>query len=259
MPEQTEVTEYRPVSEYRPVRIAMSYVMDAANVPVSYSDELHGLAAHTGRSLIEVGGHVQPWFVDALKPGRSASEVVAGAEAVIILGGADVHPGFYGLERERWPEVDLAGVSASADAFEIELVHETLAASKPLLGICRGLQIINVALGGTLIPEIGNPTIHKSPPDGDGWADHSVSLTAGSTLERIYGSAEITVRSAHHQAVDALAADLVPVATAPDGLVEAVEHRQHFRMLAVQWHPEDLNGDKTHLDALMMWLLRRIH
>lgn len=267
-PKTSPHTSESKTSEYRPRRIALSYVMDAVNVPQDYADELHGLAANTGRSIVEVsgvevggveiGGHVQPWFIDALRPGRSAREVVAGADAVVILGGADVHPRFYELERERWRDVDLAGVSASADEFEIALVHETLAARKPLLGICRGLQIINVALGGTLIPDIGRPTIHKSEPDGDGWADHSVSLAVGSAIESIYGTRQITVRSAHHQAVDALAEGLVTVATAPDGLIEAAEHPEHPTMLAVQWHPEDLYGDKTHLDALMSWFLRQI-
>ncbi len=257
-PKTSPHTSESKTSEYRPRRIALSYVMDAVNVPQDYADELHGLAANTGRSIVEVGGHVQPWFIDALRPACSARDVVARSDAVVILGGADVHPGLYELARECWRDVDLAGVSASADDFEIALVHETLAARKPLLGICRGLQIINVALGGTLIPDIGRPTIHKSEPEGDGWADHSVSLAAGSAIESIYGTRQITVRSAHHQAVDALADELVTVATAPDGVIEAAEHPEHPAMLAVQWHPEDLYGDKTHLDALMSWFLRQI-
>ena len=113
MQKQTEVAEAAAsapnasakTSEYRPRRIALSYVMDAVNVPQDYADELHGLAANTGRSIVEVsgvevggvevGGHVQPWFIDALRPACSARDVVARSDAVVILGGADVHPGLY--------------------------------------------------------------------------------------------------------------------------------------------------------------------
>lgn len=161
-------------------------------------------------------------------------------DGLVLSGGADIAPSRFG---DAAIHPDTYDVDPSRDAFEIALVHEALAREKPLLAICRGIQILNVALGGTLhqhVPDVFAGIVHRQhqagiPADRPG---HDVTVDAGSALARTAGSERLPVNSFHHQGIRSLARDLVPVATSDDGLVEAVEHRARPVVMGVQWHPE---------------------
>ena len=158
-------------------------------------------------------------------------------DGLILQGGADVSPRAYGEEplKPEW------GGDPVRDAYELELVHEFLEAGKPILGICRGMQLINVAFGGSLLQDI--PTLlpeaiaHETPQYDR--HRHEVTLVDGSWLQRWNGSLPgRQVASVHHQAIKRLGRELVVEATAPDGVVEAIRHTGRTFVYGVQWHPE---------------------
>ncbi len=148
---------------------------------------------------------------------------------LLLAGGSDIDPAQYGAARQ--PE---SGVPDPArDSLEIALVREALARELPILAICRGLQLLNVALGGALHQHIEG---HRDPAQP---VIHSVSIAPATRLAAILGPGEYTVNSRHHQAAAALAPGLIVTATAPGGIVEALELLSHPFCLAVQWHPEE--------------------
>lgn len=159
-------------------------------------------------------------------------------DGLVLTGGTDVVPRLYGGA----PHPTVTDTSAERDEFEVKLVHEALAHDLPLLAICRGMQLLNVALGGTLVQDIR--TVTGSAIRHDDFAlprtdvAHAVSVRSGSRLHALLGRDEVEVNSLHHQAVDRLATPLVATAFAPDGLVEAVELPARRFVLGVQWHPE---------------------
>lgn len=168
-------------------------------------------------------------------------------DGVVLAGGLDVDPRLYG----GVPGPRSTLIDPEADRFEIQLVHAAFRAGIPLLGVCRGLHVLNVALGGTLVPDlpVGEGTSHSFllyPPHE---RVHRVSLEPGSTLHAVYG-AEVLVNSLHHQAVADLGRIVNAVGTADDGVVEAIEIVGH-RALGVQWHPEFFRE----LDPLFEWLV----
>ena len=135
----------------------------------------------------------------------------------------------------------------------MELLTQVMEAGKPILGICRGIQLINVALGGDIYQDIPSQTeslfpIAQSPPFSYAYPSHHVSVAEGSLLSGITGDASfIEVNSMHHQAVRTTAPGLIPCGFAPDGLIEALEKPDYPFLLGVQWHPEYLW--KTHGEA----------
>jgi putative glutamine amidotransferase len=163
-------------------------------------------------------------------------------DGLVLSGGGDVDPARYGDA----PHPRTADVSPARDTLEIALVHQALERDTPVLAICRGIQVLNVALGGTLHQHLtddpGGPVAHaQSEPRSR--PTHTVKvLTEGTRLGRIVGDAELAVNSFHHQAVRRLGDGLREVAWAPDGLVEAVELAGDRLVVGVQWHPEDLVG-----------------
>jgi len=156
-------------------------------------------------------------------------------DGLVLSGGPDIEPGRYGAEA-----VATTGEPrADRDAAELGLVDAATGSGLPVLGICRGLQLLNVARRGTLhqhLPDVLGSTAHAPQPGVYG--RHVVSGVAGSLLARALGRTETEVPSYHHQAVDGLGAGLVVTAVAPDGTVEAVEDPSLPFCLAVQWHPE---------------------
>jgi putative glutamine amidotransferase len=162
-------------------------------------------------------------------------------DALILTGGGDIEPSRFGESPHR--KVML--VSDDRDALELELVDRALRDDVPLFGICRGVQVLNVALGGSLhqhIPDTFGDTVQHAQKEPRHVATHPVKvLTEGTRLGQILGVPELTVNSFHHQALRMLGRGLRDVAWAPDDVIEAVEHEDDRRfVVGVQWHPEDL-------------------
>ncbi len=166
-------------------------------------------------------------------------------DGVFLAGGVDVNPAEYGQEKGT-----LCGnIDAARDRVELRLARWAAAEGKPLLGVCRGLHVLNVALGGTLWQDTtaqypGSIKHDYFPMQGftRDYLAHDVDVASGSRLAGALGDGAVRVNSMHHQGVHTLAAGLDATAHAPDGLIEAVESRADGFALAVQWHPEALSG-----------------
>lgn len=184
-----------------------------------------------------------------LPPSPGIAGVLARLDGLVLSGGGDIDPARYGADRD--PASDPA--NSERDDAEIEMVRRAIAAGLPLLGICRGLQVVNVALGGTLhqhLPDLVGHDGHS--PEAHGYGTHKVSVAAGSQLAGMLGRTEASVPTHHHQAAGRLGDGLVATAWTDDGMVEAVEIQSGGHpptsprpglaapafMVAVQWHPE---------------------
>lgn len=197
----------------------------------------NGLSRRYSQAVERVGG------LPILLPNQPdlAADYAGRLDAVLFSGGVDVHPRHFG----QHPRRGMGEVDEARDAFETALYRAARALGKPVLGICRGFQMINVLEGGTL---------HQHLPDVPGaWVDHAqrvhadtlgheVSFTPDSLLAQTHGERAL-VNSSHHQAVDEVAPTLRVTAVAPDGIVEAVEAEG---VIGVQWHPEVLFGAHPH-------------
>jgi putative glutamine amidotransferase len=179
-----------------------------------------------------------------------AAELLERFDALVVPGGGDIDPATYGAKPAS---EHLYGISPEADAFEIALVGAAADRRLPLLGICRGLQVVNVSFGGSLHQHLEN---HPKDLVGRAFAGHyRTSIRPGSRLEQIVGGNEILVNSLHHQGVDRLGSGISIAATARDAVVEGIEAADpRWDMVAVQWHPECLRH--RHAAALFDWLVR---
>lgn len=193
------------------------------------------------RAITAAGGlpvHL-PQHVDAF-------EYAGRLDGLVLSGGADVDPLRYGAV----PSADTGPVEPARDAAELGLVEAAVAAGRPVLGICRGLQLLNVWAGGTLrqhVPEHARYDLAASEPFDE------VAVTPTSRLGLMYGPSR-RVNSLHHQSVDRVAEGWVVTARSADGTVEAMEWPGHD-VIAVQWHPELLPGAAA--DPLFAWLVER--
>ena len=164
---------------------------------------------------------------------------VASFDALVLSGGLDINPRYYGEEI-----LPCCGpIVPDFDRMEMALIHKTIAAGKPILGICRGLQILNVALGGTLYQDLQTQCegvfLHDQKMQRYE-TSHTIRIEPDSVLYRCMGKETLEVNSLHHQAIKTVAPELRVTAVAPDGTVEAVEHRTAPHVFAVQYHPEEL-------------------
>jgi len=178
-----------------------------------------------------------------LTPGEAHPEVlVQRLNGIIFSGGGDVAPACFGGDEHPM----IYSLDDERDRFELHLAQHVLRSPIPILGICRGLQVLNLASGGDKliphVPDIFTDMPHRiEPPDVQTRAQptrHPVSLKADSRLAEIFGKAQISVVSWHHQAIKALPPHWQLAAQATDGLLEAIEYPAHPWLLAVQWHPE---------------------
>ena len=193
-------------------------------------------------SYVVAVGHAggEPWLLPHLAPERAVA-VLAAVDGLVLSGGDfDVPPAYYGEESRR-----ARGVREQRSAFERALVQAALERGVPLLGICGGMQILNVALGGSLYQDLcERPGCIEHQQSGDKRRPHhAVTISSGTLLARLVGSLALDVNSTHHQLVKELGRGLVASATAPDGAtesVEAVAGGAHPFLLGVQWHPEAL-------------------
>jgi len=190
---------------------------------------------------------------------EDALDLLERFDGLVLMGGADVDPNLYGQHRQ--PHV--YGVNPEQDHFEIALVHAALAQRKPSLAVCRGIQLVNVALGGTLIQHIGEiPGAGQHAPDkfpaGQDYVLHDVTIEKGTRLAGAMKTTAARVASFHHQGIDRVAKGLKVSATSPDGLVEGLEHSGTGQwLLGVQWHPEDTAATDPHQQNLYDALVKR--
>jgi putative glutamine amidotransferase len=172
-----------------------------------------------------------------IPPGEShLSQLLCRLDGLILAGGGDIDPSLYNGELHE----TIYMLDPERDQSELALVQHVVAAGTPTLGICRGAQVINVALGGTLIEhlpdEVGDDIAHRLAPRGP--TRHLVAIKSNSRLAGVLDAAQVEVASWHHQAARQVAPALTIVAQAEDGTVEAAEMSGHPWLLAIQWHPE---------------------
>jgi putative glutamine amidotransferase len=193
---------------------------------------------------------LRPYILPVLAA-ADADAMLDGMAGLVLTGGEDVDPGHYGAAAH--PAV--GEVHAERDAFEIALVRAARARRLPTLAICRGLQVANVALGGTLVQDLPSERPTALPHDGQwGRSDrvHALRVASGSRLAAAIGATDATINSLHHQAVGRVAEGLVAVAHAPDGVVEGVEWAgDDWWMTGVQWHPEELTATAEEWDRAL--------
>jgi putative glutamine amidotransferase len=217
-------------------RIAVSGVVRAWD-----GAERTGVNAAYVRSVLAAGG--VPVILSPLLGPAYASRALDGADGLLLTGGEDIHPAWYGAS----PSPHLYPPSRERDLFELALFAAARQRELPILGICRGIQLVNVALGGTLHQDLPSerpgPVAHDPGSARDG-RSHSVELAAESRAAAALGGTVITVNSFHHQAVDRLADGLVASGWSADGLIEAAESPAGAPwLLAVQWHPEEMHAE----------------
>ncbi len=178
-----------------------------------------------------------PFLVPATENPEIIRDTIKAVDAILIPGGADVDPSLYGEEPAYSEETSLKN-----DNFQIMAIREAISQGKPVFGICRGMQVINVALGGSLYQDLEKEmegsirhTCYEKPES----PAHDLKLESSGFLSLLLGKREMKVNSLHHQGIKRLAEGLKVAAFSPDGLIEAVENREK-RIYAVQYHPEAL-------------------
>lgn len=175
--------------------------------------------------------------LDPIEHGAALDRILASLDGILFPGGVDVHPRHFGEERHPTVTVD-----EQLDALELWLARWAVEHELTTLGICRGQQLLNVALGGSLVQDLPSEGVRhpqSAPAQRDELA-HAVEVEDGSRLAEILGARRFRANSFHHQAVRRLGRGLKPVAWSEDGVVEGVESTEHPWLLAVQFHPEDL-------------------
>lgn len=163
----------------------------------------------------------------------SANQILARFDGLLLMGGGDVDPALY--QQERQPETH--NISADRDSFEIALIQSAVEREMPLLAICRGIQVLNVAFGGTLVQHFDRTEVHHGQVTVGQHSSHQVEIDSSSKLHDALGVEHANCSSHHHQALEKVAEDLIPVAWSPDGVVEGVELSGGW-VIGVQWHPE---------------------
>jgi len=187
-------------------------------------------------SLIEAGG--LPVIIPITNDKELLKQYADLCDGLLVPGGIDVNPICYGEN----PDPLIGDTNMSFDRFELDMIKMIMEQGKPVLGICRGIQIINVALGGTLYQDMalqpGNAFRHVQKEQGRPGISHKVEIEKDSLLHQVFGD-ELYVNSFHHQAIKDLGEGLKITAKAADGTVEAVEGTEYPYLTAVQWHPEN--------------------
>lgn len=181
-----------------------------------------------------------PLVVPPLADPAAADRILAAVDGLLLTGGEDVAPEYFGEE----PHPKLGAVSRSRDATEMALIAAARRLRMPVMAICRGIQVLNVECGGSLIQDIGAQRADALEHNGQGSraaAVHPVDIEEESILGLATGAGRLDVNSIHHQSIDRLGHGLRVTATAPDGVIEGVESTDDWWVLAVQWHPEEMD------------------
>jgi putative glutamine amidotransferase len=187
------------------------------------------------QAVLAAGG--APLIIPAAQNEESIQVILNRVGGLILTGGPDVHPRFYGEQ----PIEGVGEIDEALDLMELEVAKTAVAKDLPILAICRGIQALNVSRGGSLYQDLRSQvpgSISHGQKADKAVLTHTVRIERETRLFAILGSAEIWVNSKHHQAIKAAAPDLSVSARATDGVIEAVEHPEKRFVLGVQWHPE---------------------
>lgn len=185
----------------------------------------------------------------------AAAAMLDACDGLLLTGGDDVAPLLYGEE----PQPGLGDIDAPRDTFELPLCRLALERGLPILGICRGIQLLNVAAGGTLRQDLvsdQSATVqHRMKTAGGPAVHHTLGIVPGSRLHRLIGSERLAVNSYHHQAVGRIAEGFQVTATTADGVIEAIEPIDGRNIIGVQWHPEVMGFEVDASRVLFTWLI----
>jgi putative glutamine amidotransferase len=212
-----------------PIGRISSWLEPAVVLPTYYVDSLHRAGA-----------------VGAVLASQSPTELDVAAlldrfDGLVVTGGVDVDPARYGQQ----PHQETYGWEPDTDEWELALLQAAIDADMPVLGICRGAQILNVLRGGTLdqhVPDQVGEGVHGIP-NGGGGKPNTIQLTPGSRVAAAFDAVEVVGNCHHHQAIGSVGKGLVVTGRTADGVVEAVEDPDASWLVAVQWHPEDSSAD----------------
>lgn len=209
-------------------------------------------AAYT-KAVLAHGG--VPFLFSFLQEEPDIRQLAQQCDAFLFTGGIDPDPALYGEEKLN----DTVEISDCRDRLEFPLLKMALELDRPVLGICRGIQVLNVALGGSLYQDLpaqlpDDPVCHRQkagyPQDG-----HFVRIVENTPLRKIFGEARAFVNTYHHQAIKTLAPGLLTMASADDGIVEAVCMKERPYVFGVQWHPELIYGESKGCDAIFSYFI----
>ena len=219
----------------------------------NYDEQSCRLSDGYYKQIVRAGG--TPLIIPPLADESVILETLGRIDALLLSGGADINPLFMGEE----PQPRLGGINAERDLPELLLTRLAFNRQLPILGICRGIQTLAVALGGKVWQDIGSaltappqPLLKHSQEAARSTPTHSVTLADGSTLSQVFNAGSLYVNSFHHQAVSTPGPRLRTAATSPDGIIEAVESTEHKPVMGVQWHPECMAGEGL---PLFQWLV----
>lgn len=177
-------------------------------------------------------------------------------DALVLTGGYDIAPRFYNEE----PSPKLGEVLPERDEFELKLLEYAIERQIPILGICRGMQLMNVYFGGSLYQDMSDYKdlkVKHDQVDGPTIATHTIDIKKGSKLFQAFGKEEALVNSFHHQALNKVADVFEVTARAKDGVVEAIEHKDYLYMMGVQFHPEMMFRNDSEMDGVFREFLGR--
>jgi len=221
-------------------------------VPIALTEEkLHFRLRRSYLDCVIAAGGL-PVLVPVTLPLEDVRFLFEQSEGVLLVGGADVEPAYYGQPAHP----TTYGIDPDRDRVEFALVRWAVETNKPLLGLCRGLQVLNVALGGTLIQDIPSHNPNALPHDAETLGQprtallHEITVEPHSQLATLLQQHRLAVNSLHHQAIDQLASSLVATAYADDGIIEAAEVPTCRFILGVQWHPEELAPTRADMHRL---------
>ena len=221
------------------------------------SNLFYGLYPAYSKS-VEMAGGLPVMVMPTLSP-ESLRDIYERLDGVLIAGGGDIDPASYGMSDDGL----VSEVDPARDNAEFQMTRWAAEDNKPLLGICRGCQVANVALGGTLYRDIKAEYPHVNGIQHDNWGKfprnyhaHTVNVKPGTHLANALGAPTIEVNSLHHQGLRDVAPGLVITANAPDGLIEAVELPEKRFFVAVQWHPEELTKESMQMRSLFEAFVR---
>ncbi len=237
------------VSTYRQTTSWWSWERDAALVPGVYLDIVE---AAGGQSLLIPPARVmaEPGVAEGASHGGVApfERLVAALDGLVLIGGGDVGAVRYGQD----PDPRNGGTSHQRDELELGILREALRRDLPVLAVCRGMQVLNVALGGDLVQQLSDLLGSKRhQPEPGAFGAVTVHTEEGSTVRRILGERG-DVLCSHHQAISRLGRDLVVTAMSDDGIIEAVELPGHRFVVGVQWHPEESGDQRLFADLVDM-------